>query len=101
MAGQPFLFSVASGLGGAAETICHGGSSAGFTHSPLMYCLPADIVGFTTISKQVEPEQVMHMLHGEARPATNSFEIRRHLGRRGSSASSLGCLPCPWARDLG
>ena len=32
---------------------------------PAVSILFADIVGFTTLSKEVEPEQVMLMLHGE------------------------------------
>ena len=34
---------------------------------PAVSILFADIVGFTTLSKEVEPEQVMLMLHGEER----------------------------------
>lgn len=30
---------------------------------PTLVPLPADIVGYTTLSKQLEPEEVMHMLH--------------------------------------
>ena len=30
---------------------------------PALDPLPADIVGYTTLSKQLEPEEVMHMLH--------------------------------------